>query len=134
MENCIFCKIIEKEIPCEKIYEDETALAFLDINPTNIGHTLTVSKKHFENINDLPEEIASHIIKIAKKISMALKKYGAEGVNISVNNGEVAGQIIPHFHIHIIPRYKGDNLMPWPAKKYKEGEMKETAKKIIEVL
>ncbi len=131
MQNCIFCKIINKELPSLKIYEDEIALAFLDINPVNMGHTLIVPKKHFENIHDLPEETATHIIKIAKKISIALKKFGADGTNISINNGKAAGQIIFHFHTHVIPRFTEDKLTPWPAKKPKEGELEKIAKKII---
>lgn len=132
--NCIFCKIINNELPSFKIYEDKIALAFLDINPVNIGHTLIVPKKHFENIHDLPEEIATHVIKIAKKISAALKKIGADGTNISINNGKASGQIIFHFHTHVIPRFTGDGLSTWPAKKPKEEELKEIEKKIISIL
>ena len=86
------------------------------------------------NIHDLPEEIATHIIKIAKKISTALKKFGADGTNISINNGKAAGQIIFHFHTHVIPRFVGDNLPPWPAKKPKKGELEKITKKIISML
>lgn len=134
MEDCIFCKIVKKEIPCEKIYEDEQCLAFLDINPVNIGHTLIIPKEHFENIYDLPEEIAAHLIKIAKKITLALKKTGTKGTNIITNNGKASGQEVLHSHFHLIPRYEGDNLAPWPKKKYKEGELKTTAEKITRAL
>ena len=134
MQDCIFCKIIEGEIPSEKVYEDDIALAFLDINPVNTGHTLIVPKKHFENIYDLPEEISAHIMKIAKKISIALKNLGLDGINIIVNNGAAAGQIVPHFHTHVIPRLNGDNLPPWPARRPKQKEIKETAQKIIQAL
>ena len=132
--SCIFCKIINNELPSLKIYEDKTVLAFLDINPINIGHTLVVPKKHFRNIYDLPEEITTHVTKIAKKISIAFKKIGTDGTNISINNEKAAGQIIFHFHIHVIPRFIKDNLSPWPAKKPKEGELKKVAKKIISAL
>lgn len=134
MENCIFCKIIKGEIPCGKIYEDETAFAFLDANPVNIGHTLIVPKKHFENIYDIEEETISHLMEVAKKISIALKKFGAEGVNITMNNGEVAGQVIFHSHIHIIPRFRKDGLEPWPTRKHKEGELEATAQKLSSML
>ena len=134
MQNCIFCKIIKKEIPCEKVYEDEISLAFLDINPVNIGHTLIVPKKHFENIYDIDEDLVAYLAKIAKKISIALKKMGASGTNITTNNGEVAGQVVLHYHIHVIPRFEGDGLAPWPTRKHKEGEMEETAKKISSML
>jgi histidine triad (HIT) family protein len=134
MENCIFCKIVKGEIPSEKIYEDEMVLAFLDAGPVNLGHTLVVPKKHFENIYDLEENTLAHLMKIVKKISIALKKFGADGVNITMNNDRAAGQVVFHSHIHIIPRLVGDNLPPWPARKPKEGEMKGVAKKIISML
>ncbi len=134
MQDCIFCKIIKGEISCQKVYEDEITFAFLDINPVNIGHTLVLPKEHFENIYDLPEEIAAHLIKVIKKISITLKKLGAEGTNIAMNNGAVAGQAVFHSHTHVIPRLKGDGLAPWPTRKHKEGEMEETAKKIISAL
>ena len=130
MQDCIFCKISKKEIPCDKVYEDEISFAFLDINPVNLGHTLIIPKKHFENIYDLPEDTAAHLIKIAKKISIALKKIGVDGTNITTNNGKAAGQVVPHSHIHLIPRFMSDKLPSWPTKKYKEGEIKEIAQKI----
>lgn len=134
MGDCIFCKIVKGEIPSEKIYEDEISFAFLDIHPVNLGHTLLIPKKHFETIYDLPEEIATHLIKIAQKIGNSLKNLGADGTNITTNNGEAAGQIIFHSHIHIIPRFKNDNLSSWPQKEYKKGEAKKIQEKIISVL
>jgi len=134
MQDCIFCKISKGEIPCDKIYEDEISLAFLDINPVNLGHALVIPKEHFQNIYDLPENIAAHLIKIAKKIGIALKKIGSDGTNITTNNGEAAGQIIFHSHIHVIPRFINDNLSHWPTKKYKEGEVKKIIKKITQAL
>lgn len=134
MEDCIFCKIIKGEIPVYKIYEDDKSFAFLDANPVNPGHILIVPKKHFKNIFDLEENTIVDIIKIAKKISIALKKAGADGVNITMNNEKAAGQAVFHFHTHVIPRLAGDNLPPWPTKKYKDGESKKIAEKIIRVL
>jgi len=134
MQECIFCKIIKGEIPCNKVYEDETSFAFLDIKPVNFGHTLIIPKEHFENIYDLPEDTAAHLIKIAKKISMALKKLGADGTNITTNNGEAAGQVVFHSHIHLIPRFINDGLSHWPTKTYKNEESKEELKKIIQAL
>ena len=134
MQDCIFCKISKGEIPCDKIYEDEISLAFLDINPVNLGHALVIPKEHFQNIYDLPENIAAHLIKIAKKIGIALKKIGSDGTNITTNNGEAAGQIIFHSHIHVIPRFINDNLSHWPTKKYKEGEVKKIIEKITQAL
>ncbi len=134
MENCIFCKIVKGEIPSEKIHEDDTTFAFLDINPVNLGHTLVVPKKHFENIYDVDDNVVAHIMKVAKKVSVALKKIGADGINITMNNDKDAGQVVFHLHMHVIPRLKGDNLHLWPGRKPKEGELRETAQKIISML
>jgi len=106
---CIFCKIINGEIPSYKVYEDENFLAFLDISQATIGHTLVIPKKHYENIFELPE--GSNIFSIVTKLAKAIKKAtNVQGVNILNNNGEIAGQTVKHFHIHIIPRYENDNF------------------------
>lgn len=130
--NCIFCKIIEKEIPAEKIYEDKNVLAFLDIKPINIGHTLVIPKKHFKNIYEIPNEDFCNLMLVVKKLSNIIKKsLKADGINIGMNNDESAGQIIFHSHIHIIPRFKKDNLKHWKGKgKYKKGEIEDILKKI----
>ena len=128
---CIFCKIINKEIPAEIIYEDEKSLVFLDIEPNNPGHCLVVPKQHFENIFDAPEEVLAHLINVAKKISRVLKvAVLAEGINIGINNGASAGQIVPHLHIHVIPRYVSDGFIHWHGKPYEPGEIKIVAEKI----
>lgn len=134
--NCIFCKIIKGEIPSTKIYEDENSLAFLDISPVNIGHTLIIPKEHFQNIYEIPEELIMHLTKIAKKISIALKKsLNADGINVNMNNDPAALQIVMHAHIHIIPRFKNDGFGPWQGKRpYNEGEMEEIKNKIISKL
>mgnify|MGYP001607283779 CR=1 FL=1 len=135
MENCIFCKIVKEEIPATKLYEDSEALAFLDINPINIGHTLVIPKKHFKNILETPEDIMAHMMKIVKKVSHGLEALKPDGINIKMNNKEAAGQDVFHSHIHIMPRYKGDGFEPWHSKtKYKEGQKEEIAKKIISAL
>ena len=106
---CIFCKIIKGEIPSYKVYEDENFLAFLDISQTTIGHTLIVPKDHFSNIFELSEDC--NIFKIVIKVAKALKEsLGISSINILNNNGEVAGQTVNHFHIHLIPRYNNDNF------------------------
>lgn len=110
MESCIFCKIIKKEIPSRLVYEDEHALAFLDVSPVNVGHTLVVPKKHFETIDQMDkielDKLSETILKISEGIM-----HVADGLNIMQNNKEVAGQIVPHLHFHLIPRYKGDGYM-----------------------
>ena len=108
---CIFCKIAEGEIPSYKIYEDSVCIAFLDLSQANIGHTLVVPKKHFDNILSLDDETASHLFKVTKKLTCAISKaIKCDNFNILNICGEVAGQSVHHFHIHIIPRYENDNI------------------------
>lgn len=106
MENCIFCKIANKEIPGKIVYEDDLCLAFLDLSQTTNGHTLVVPKTHYQNILDVDKEVLSHLIKVTKKLTnQIITNLDAKGANVLTNANEVAGQIVMHFHIHIIPRY-----------------------------
>ncbi len=131
MENCIFCKIIAGEIPSYKVYEDDEVLAFLDITPVNFGHTLVIPKKHYENLVSLPEELAEKVFAVAKKIAPAITSgVGAEGFNLTLNNGPVAGQAVGHVHFHIIPRFSGDGYELWRGKEYPAGKAGEIAEKI----
>lgn len=132
MEDCIFCKIIKKEIPANILYEDTDTVSFLDINPVNIGHSLVIPKKHFVNIYDTPEDVLTKMFKTTKTISEAIKNgLNADGINLSMNNDKAAGQIVFHAHIHIIPRIINDGFEMWHGKrKYKEGEVNEVIKKI----
>jgi len=108
---CVFCKIIKGEIPSHKVYEDENFIGFLDINQVVEGKTLLVSKKHYETILDLPNELSEEMIKGIKEISKKLiKESKAEGFNLLINTYKVAGQTIPHMHVHILPRKKDDGL------------------------
>jgi len=119
MENCIFCKIINKEIPCYKIYEDEFVLAFLDINPVVVGHTLVVPKKHFENIFDIEDKYLERIITVSRKISLKMKEVlGIEGINLYQANGSIAGQTVFHFHLHVLPQKQGESVdfVKWMGK------------------
>jgi histidine triad (HIT) family protein len=106
-ESCAFCKIARKEASANIVYEDENVIAFMSINPINVGHTLIVPKKHYENIYEIPEEEVAHLYKVVKKLAHAVNKaVGAEGIRIVQNNGEAAGQVIFHMHVHIIPMNK----------------------------
>ena len=135
MEECLFCKIVKGELPSSKIYEDEDTLAFLDIFPVNKGHSLVISKEHYENIFDVPAESLSKISSVMKNVADAVKKgVNADGISIAQSNGKSTGQVIPHIHFHIIPRFKDDGLKLWPQGKYKEGEIdkyKETISKFL---
>ncbi len=131
MKNCIFCKIVKDEIPSEKIYENETFLAFLDISPVSKGHLLIIPKKHFENIYDIKDSYLKEIISVAKIIAESLKKsLNTSGVNILHASGIDAQQSVFHFHIHLIPRYKDDKLDIWPKSDYKELNLDEIKNKI----
>ena len=110
-ENCIFCKILAGEIPSTAVYEDDDFKAILDVNPAARGHVIILPKNHAANIYELPDEDASKIMIVAKKIATAIEKaYHCDGVNILQNNGEAAGQTVFHLHVHVIPRFKGDTV------------------------
>ncbi|EIT85848.1 histidine triad (HIT) protein [Fictibacillus macauensis ZFHKF-1] len=111
-EQCIFCKIINGEIPAYKVYEDEHVLAFLDISQVTKGHTLVIPKKHHQDIYALPSEVAGAVFAAVPKVANALKAaYEPIGMNVLNNNGEAAGQTVFHYHLHILPRYgKGDGF------------------------
>lgn len=129
--DCLFCKIIAGEIPATKIYEDEKTFAFLDINPVNPGHTLIVPKKHSENIFDIEKQDLCAIAETSKKIAQAIKKgLNPDGINIINNNQPAAGQVIFHYHTHIIPRFENDGFKHWHGSSYKEGEGNDVAEKI----
>jgi histidine triad (HIT) family protein len=106
---CVFCKIVNGEIPCFKIHETENTLAFLDISQNTIGHTLVIPKRHVENIFNLDEELSKELFASVTKTAKLLKdKLGFDAANLLNNNGEKAGQVVNHYHIHIIPRYGND--------------------------
>lgn len=115
MSECIFCKIASGEIPCMKVYEDALTLAFMDIAKDVDGHILVIPKKHFKNILDCDEETICAVMKTVKTISNHLTEHCEyEGVNLLNASDESAGQSVPHFHIHIIPRCKEDGIDAWP--------------------
>ena len=126
MEDCIFCKIVKGDIPCQKIYENDKVFAFLDIMPIHKGHTLVIPKEHHETLLDMPDDTLAELAKVAKKVSKAVKKAtGADGFNIGQNNGAAAGQAVFHFHLHVIPRFNGDGLKNWPHTKVPDEDMKQ---------
>ena len=129
-EPCEFCKIIRREAPANRIYDDEQVVAFLSNHPVNPGHTLIVPKKHYENIYEVPDEEISRIFKVSKTIASAVKKaVNAEGIRIVQNNGEAAGQVIAHLHVHVIPMRK-KQLMLHHVESREEAALQEDAEKI----
>ena len=108
-DNCIFCKIINGEIPSHVLYEDEQFKVILDVNPATKGHALILPKEHYANLYELPEETAEDAMKLAQRMMRKMtEKLDCDGFNIVQNNGEAAGQTVFHFHMHLIPRYKND--------------------------
>lgn len=108
-DNCIFCKLANKDIPTNIIYEDEKFTVILDASPATKGHALILPKSHAANIYELPDEDAADIFVLAKKLATKMTEIlHCDGFNIVQNNGEVAGQTVFHFHMHLIPRYKND--------------------------
>jgi histidine triad (HIT) family protein len=132
MKNCIFCKIAKGEVPCDKIYEDKSFMVFLDIQPVSHGHILIIPKKHIVWMQDADDEIISEIFKLTKKIMLAVKN----GLECDYIQESVVGNEVPHFHIHLIPRYNDDGLHKYnfPTKKYQDGESEELVKKITSAL
>lgn len=133
----IFEKIVTREIPATIVYEDEDTLAFMDIGPIIKGHTLVIPKTCYDPVTETPDEVLSKLMLVAKRIAAAqIKGLGADGVNIIQNNGAAAGQVVPHIHFHVIPRFEGDgHHWNWNTKKYESpAEMEKLAEKIREGL
>lgn len=115
MSDCIFCKIVAGAIPCRKICEDEQTLAFMDIANDVDGHIVVIPKAHYKNILDCAPDVLNAVIRSVQKVSMHLTRHcGYGGVNLLNASDESAGQSVPHFHIHLIPRKQGDQIDAWP--------------------
>ena len=134
--ECIFCKIVAGEIPCMNVYEDEAVLAFLDVGPVSDGHTLVIPREHVERLDqcsvELLAKISSCIGKIAGAVADAMD---ADGYNVLCNNGRAAGQLVEHFHFHLIPRKTDDGVFShWPSYQYGPGRAEDILQKIFEKL
>ena len=124
-EDCIFCKIAAGDIPSATIYEDEDFRVILDIEPASKGHALILPKEHYANLYELSDELVAKVLLVAKKVITAMTEVlGCDGYNVLQNNGEVAGQTVFHFHMHLIPRYKDDDVNI----KWKPGTLTEELK------
>lgn len=130
--GCVFCKIVAGELPAFKVYEDERTLAFLDIHPINPGHTLVIPKaQDTRNIFDVSPEDWQATTETARKVAHLIERaLATDGINILMNNRSMAGQVVDHPHIHVIPRFKGDNIPGWKHGSYKEGEAESVLEKI----
>jgi histidine triad (HIT) family protein len=112
MAKCIFCDIIGEEAPAARVYEDDLCLAFLDIHSLGRGHVLIVPKEHVQQITSLPQTVSDHLFHQARRVLEAQRQlgWGVDGTNILLNDGKTANQTLPHAHVHVIPRKKGDSL------------------------
>ena len=135
-DNCIFCKIVNGEIPSRQVYEDEMFRVIMDVSPATKGHVLILTRKHYRNIFDLANPEASAVLVLAKKIAVAMKKsLKCEGINIIQNNEALAGQSVFHFHLHSIPRYQNDGQnMLWTPGNSEAEELESIAAAISEEL
>ncbi len=130
--DCLFCRIVSGEVPSYMVYEDEAVVSFLDIFPANAGHALVVPRVHYEGVSEVPGPEMAKLAVAVQKVAGAIKAgYGLEGLNILVNEGKVAGQLIPHLHVHVIPRFPKDGVAtPSGASKASEEEL-EKAREVI---
>ncbi len=135
MTDCIFCKIIAKQIPADIVYEDEDVFAFLDITPNNPGHTLVVPKEHDGNFRHADTARLCKLIAVAQRLGKAIcEAVGAPAMNLITNDGAEAGQKVFHLHFHIIPRFATDGFQHWHGKPYAEGEAKVVQERILKAL
>lgn len=133
-DDCIFCKIAAGEIPSRTLYEDEKFRVILDLGPATKGHSLILPKDHAADLYELPEETAADAMKLAKSMALLLReKLQCDGLNLVQNNGEAAGQTVSHFHLHLIPRYKGDGQrINWVPSEPTQEELEAVRKEIAE--
>lgn len=133
-DNCIFCRIIAGEIPSHTLYEDEQFKIILDVGPATKGHALILPKNHYANLYELPEDMAADAMRLAKRMMKTMtEKLNCDGFNLVQNNGEVAGQTVFHFHMHLIPRYKNDGeILKYIAGEPDGKELEQIRKTITE--
>ncbi|MBN2367696.1 HIT family protein [Candidatus Woesearchaeota archaeon] len=130
-KNCIFCKIIAKEIPAQEIYSDDKVSVILDINPANQGHCLIMPKQHYQILPQIPDDLIGYLFLMAKRTSrVLLKALHAQGTTVFVANGAVAGQKAPHFMIHVIPRKRSDMLFQLPKNSINAEELEQIRQKL----
>lgn len=133
VDNCIFCKIINGDIPSRRIYEDDNFVVMMDVSPASKGHSLLLPKEHYANLFEMPDALLEELLKVAKKVAAKMKEtLNADGINLLQNNGVAAGQTVFHYHMHLIPRYEGEApILTWDAKTYSAEEMDEIKSTIL---
>jgi len=135
LEGCVFCRIVRGTAPASIVYQDESIFCFLDMNPVAPGHTLVIPRGHHETLLDVPDDAMGALGRGCRLIGAALRKaLGAEGFNVMMNNFGAAGQLIPHAHFHVVPRYRNDGLRHWPGTPTPPRALEEVAQKLREAL
>lgn len=131
-QNCIFCKIANGEISSKTLYEDDKFRVILDLGPATKGHALILPKEHYKNLYELPDELAGDAMILAKKMMIQMtEKLHCEGFNLVQNNGDLAGQTVYHFHLHMIPRYQADRqTIGWKPQEVSQDQLEEIRKEI----
>jgi len=132
MADCVFCKIMAKQIPASIVHEDEHALAFMDLGQVNPGHVLVAAKAHADNIYALDDVQAAAVFRAATKVARAVRDaFAPQGLSVYQANGKAAGQTVFHFHMHLVPRYDNDGMnLAWPVKNPAREQLEQSAAKI----
>jgi histidine triad (HIT) family protein len=136
MSNCVFCRIVAKEIPAVVVYEDEQTVAFMDAGQVNPGHVLVAAKGHAENLYELNDAQASALLRTAARVARAIREaYKPQGLSVYQANGKAAWQTVFHYHMHLVPRHEGDGMaLTWPAKNPPREKLGEYAAAIRQAL
>ena len=130
--DCLFCKIVAGEIPATKVHEDETTIAFMDINPATRGHLLVIPRRHARDLHEIGDDDLAAVVSVGKRLAArVVERLGADGVNLHQSNGAAAWQTVFHFHLHVIPRYADDPLrLPWTPAPGDEAEIAGAAREL----
>ncbi|HIJ62323.1 MAG TPA: HIT family protein [Rhodospirillaceae bacterium] len=134
--HCIFCRIVSRDVPSYILTEDEDCIAFMDINPVAPGHVLIISKHHAENIFDIPAPTLQRIMPVVQRVALAVNAvFLPDGINLLQANGPGAAQSVPHFHVHVVPRWSNDGLgMNWPLRPGERSAIEANAERLRAVL
>jgi histidine triad (HIT) family protein len=136
MTDCVFCRIVDGDLPSRTVYEDDHSMAFLDANPLEEGHTLVVPRDHHEVVGEMPDETRDELFAAAGRLTPAVERaVDADATTVGMNNGSAAGQEVPHAHLHVVPRFDGDGVGPlhtldWPRPDLSDDELDDVAERI----
>jgi histidine triad (HIT) family protein len=136
MSDCVFCRIVARQIPATVVHEDEHTLAFMDLGQVNPGHVLVAVKRHAENLYALDDAQAAAVLRAAARVARAIRDaFAPQGLSVYQANGKAAGQTVFHYHVHLVPRHEGDGMaLTWPVKNPPREKLEEYAAKIKALL